>query len=42
VHQSKKKIISKYLNENMFKIAIGCGGSLDVLAGTVKRAPKYL
>jgi N-acetylglucosaminyldiphosphoundecaprenol N-acetyl-beta-D-mannosaminyltransferase len=35
----QEKIINKYLNENIFKIAIGCGGSLDVLAGTVKRAP---
>jgi N-acetylglucosaminyldiphosphoundecaprenol N-acetyl-beta-D-mannosaminyltransferase len=36
----QEKIINKYLKDNIFKIAIGCGGSLDVLAGTVKRAPK--
>ena len=36
----QEKTINKYLNENIFKIAIGCGGSIDVIAGTVKRAPK--
>lgn len=33
-------LIDKYLNDSIFKIAIGCGGSLDVLSGNVKRAPK--
>lgn len=32
--------INKYINDNIFKIGIGCGGSIDVLAGAVKRAPK--
>lgn len=32
--------INKYINDNIFKIGIGCGGSIDVLAGEVKRAPK--
>lgn len=32
--------INKYINEGMFKIGIGCGGSIDVLSGAVKRAPK--
>lgn len=33
-------IINKYINEGIFKIGIGCGGSIDVIAGEVKRAPK--
>ncbi len=33
-------LINKYKNEGFFKIGIGCGGSIDVLAGKVKRAPK--
>ena len=36
----QEKIINKYKNEVFFKIGIGCGGSIDVLAGEVKRAPK--
>lgn len=36
----QEKLINKYKNENFFKIGIGCGGSIDVLAGRVKRAPK--
>ena len=37
----QEKTIHKYLNERIFKIGIGCGGSIDVIAGTVKRAPKF-
>lgn len=36
----QEKIIHELLKENIFKIGIGCGGSLDVLSGIVKRAPK--
>lgn len=36
----QEKIINKYKNEGFFKVGIGCGGSIDVLAGRVKRAPK--
>lgn len=36
----QEKIINELLKENIFKIGIGCGGSIDVLSGTVKRAPK--
>ena len=36
----QEKTINKYLNEGFFKIGIGCGGSIDVIAGEVKRAPK--
>ena len=36
----QEKIINKYKEEGFFKIGIGCGGSIDVLAGEVKRAPK--
>lgn len=36
----QEKIINKYKNEGFFKIGIGCGGSIDVIAGAVKRAPK--
>lgn len=36
----QEKLINKYLNDGIFKIAIGCGGSIDVLSGNVKRAPK--
>lgn len=36
----QEKIINELLNDNIFKIGIGCGGSIDVLSGTVKRAPK--
>ncbi|MBQ9280212.1 MAG: WecB/TagA/CpsF family glycosyltransferase [Clostridia bacterium] len=37
----QEKTINKYLNDGIFKIGIGCGGSIDVIAGTVKRAPKF-
>jgi len=36
----QEKLINELLPLNIFKIAIGCGGSIDVLSGTVKRAPK--
>lgn len=36
----QEKLINEMLDKNIFKIAIGCGGSIDVLSGTVKRAPK--
>lgn len=36
----QEKIINKYKSEGFFKIGIGCGGSIDVLSGRVKRAPK--
>ncbi len=36
----QEKIINELLEEKIFKIGIGCGGSIDVLSGTVKRAPK--
>lgn len=36
----QEMLINKYKSEGFFKIGIGCGGSIDVLAGRVKRAPK--
>jgi len=36
----QEKLINSLLDKNIFKLAIGCGGSIDVLSGTVKRAPK--
>lgn len=36
----QEKIINELLEQKIFKIGIGCGGSIDVLSGTVKRAPK--
>lgn len=36
----QEKWISKYRDKLNVKLCIGAGGSLDVLAGTVKRAPK--
>lgn len=36
----QEKLIHSLLPQKLFKIAIGCGGSIDVLSGTVKRAPK--
>lgn len=36
----QEKLINELLKEKVFKIGIGCGGSIDVLSGTVKRAPK--
>ena len=38
----QEKLIHELLPLKIFKIAIGCGGSIDVLSGTVKRAPKIL
>ncbi len=35
----QEMLIKELLPLNIFKIAIGCGGSIDVLSGTVKRAP---
>lgn len=36
----QEMMINKYIKEGFFKIGIGCGGSIDVIAGAVKRAPK--
>ena len=36
----QEKLINELLKETIFKIGIGCGGSIDVLSGTVKRAGK--
>lgn len=36
----QEKMINKYINEGFFKVGIGCGGSIDVISGEVKRAPK--
>lgn len=36
----QEKIINELKDQQIFKIGIGCGGSIDVLSGTVKRAPK--
>ncbi len=36
----QEMMINKYINEGFFKVGIGCGGSIDVIAGAVKRAPK--
>ncbi len=36
----QETLLQELLKENIFKIGIGCGGSIDVLSGTVKRAPK--
>ena len=36
----QERLINSLIPNKIFKIAIGCGGSLDVLSGTVKRAPK--
>lgn len=36
----QENLIQELLSNNIFKIGIGCGGSLDVLSGQVKRAPK--
>ncbi len=33
-------MINKYIKEGFFKVGIGCGGSIDVISGEVKRAPK--
>lgn len=39
--KKQEKFIYKYKDKLNVKIAIGCGGSIDVLSGTVKRAPKF-
>ncbi len=36
----QEKFIDKYANEMNASVFIGCGGSFDVMAGLVKRAPK--
>ncbi len=38
--QKQEMIINKYINDGIFKVGIGCGGSIDVISGEVKRAPK--
>ena len=38
----QEKLIYELLPKNIFKIGIGCGGTIDVLSGTVKRAPDIL
>lgn len=38
--QKQEMIINKYINNGIFKVGIGCGGSIDVISGEVKRAPK--
>jgi N-acetylglucosaminyldiphosphoundecaprenol N-acetyl-beta-D-mannosaminyltransferase len=37
----QEKFIYNYRNKLKVKIAMGVGGSLDVLAGRVKRAPEF-
>jgi N-acetylglucosaminyldiphosphoundecaprenol N-acetyl-beta-D-mannosaminyltransferase len=37
----QEKLIYKYKDKLGVKIALGCGGGLDVLSGTVKRAPEF-
>lgn len=37
----QEKFMGRYRGELLVKAAIGVGGSLDVWAGTVKRAPKF-
>lgn len=39
--KKQEKLIYKYKEDLNVKIAIGCGGSIDVFSGTVKRAPKF-
>lgn len=36
----QEKILNKYKEDGIYKIGIGCGGTIDGLAGVVKRAPK--
>lgn len=38
----QEKWISRYLNELPVKLVMGVGGSFDVLAGNVKRAPRWV
>ncbi|EJO5346520.1 WecB/TagA/CpsF family glycosyltransferase [Clostridium botulinum] len=38
----QEKFISKYMDELPCKIYMGVGGSFDVFAGKVKRAPKWM
>jgi N-acetylglucosaminyldiphosphoundecaprenol N-acetyl-beta-D-mannosaminyltransferase len=37
----QEKFIYKYKDKLNIKIAIGCGGGIDILSGTVKRAPEF-
>lgn len=37
----QEKFIYKYKDRLTVKIAIGCGGGIDIIAGTVKRAPEF-
>jgi N-acetylglucosaminyldiphosphoundecaprenol N-acetyl-beta-D-mannosaminyltransferase len=37
----QEKLIYKYKDKLGVKIALGCGGGLDALSGTVKRAPEF-
>lgn len=39
--EKQERFIYEYQSQLQPKIAIGCGGSIDVFAGTVKRAPKF-
>lgn len=39
--KKQEKLIYKYKDNLNIKIAIGCGGSIDVFSGAVKRAPKF-
>ena len=38
----QEEFIAKYMNELPCKIYMGVGGSFDVIAGNVKRAPKWM
>ncbi len=38
--KKQEKLICKYKDNLNVNIAIGCGGTIDVFSGTVKRAPK--
>lgn len=37
----QEKFISKYKDRLGVKIALGCGGGIDIISGTVKRAPEF-
>lgn len=39
--KKQEKLIYKYKDNLNIKIAIGCGGSIDVFSGAVKRAPSF-
>lgn len=38
----KQEIFMHHLDDESACIALGCGGSLDVLSGRTKRAPKWM